>query len=104
WRAAGGARVAAARGGARGTVAAIRCCPAGLSEREGCWQRRIAATVQARGQRWLAGSWRRTRGGCPLWCSRHGRRHPLLSSGPLGERGLLAATDCGNRAGARPAV
>ncbi|CAK0836854.1 unnamed protein product, partial [Prorocentrum cordatum] len=58
WRAAGGARVAATRGGARGTVAAIRSVQRPL-RRRGCWQRDgLAATVQARWPAVAAGSWR----------------------------------------------
>ncbi|CAK0836975.1 unnamed protein product, partial [Prorocentrum cordatum] len=46
WRAAGGARVAAARGGARGARPAVV------------------------GGQLAAQAWWRTRGGCPRWCSR----------------------------------
>ncbi|CAK0836976.1 unnamed protein product, partial [Prorocentrum cordatum] len=67
WRAAGGARVAAARGGARGA----RPAAAGGQLAAHAW-RLPAVVLEARGLRWLAGSWRRKRGGARVAAARGG--------------------------------
>ncbi|CAK0836979.1 unnamed protein product, partial [Prorocentrum cordatum] len=94
WRAAGGARVAAASGGPRGARLAV----AGGQLAAHAW-RLPAVVLEARGLRWLAGSWRRTRGGCPRWCSRRAACGGWRAAG-----GARVAAARGGARGARPAA